>query len=67
LVADITQVELEPMACDISHDRAVFHFLTAPEQRVAYFRQLVAHYSNHVRLKTRNQRRTAIASGCPLC
>jgi SAM-dependent methyltransferase len=40
LVADITQVELEPMACDISHDRAVFHFLTAPEQRVAYFRQV---------------------------
>jgi SAM-dependent methyltransferase len=28
-VSDITQVELEPAAYDIWHDRAVFHFLTA--------------------------------------
>ena len=40
LVADITQIELEPMAYDIWHDRAVFHFLTAPQQRVAYVRQV---------------------------
>lgn len=40
LLADITQVELEPRAYDIWHDPAVFHFLTAPQQRVAYVRQV---------------------------
>jgi 2-polyprenyl-3-methyl-5-hydroxy-6-metoxy-1,4-benzoquinol methylase len=40
IVADITQVELEPRAYDVWHDRAVFHFLTAPEQRAAYVRQV---------------------------
>jgi 2-polyprenyl-3-methyl-5-hydroxy-6-metoxy-1,4-benzoquinol methylase len=40
LVADITQVELQPRAYDLWHDRAVFHFLTAHEQRVAYVRQV---------------------------
>ena len=42
LVADITQAQLEPAAYDLWHDRAVFHFLTAIEQRVAYVRN-VAH------------------------
>jgi len=42
LVADITEAELEPGAYDVWHDRAVFHFLTASEQRVAYVRN-VAH------------------------
>ncbi len=41
LVADVTQVELEPRAYDVWHDRAVFHFLTLPEQRSAYVRQVV--------------------------
>ncbi len=40
LVADITQVELEPKAYDVRHDRAVFHFLTAKEHRAAYVRQV---------------------------
>jgi SAM-dependent methyltransferase len=40
LVADITAVELEPRAYDLWHDRAVFHFLTEPEQRTAYIRQV---------------------------
>jgi 2-polyprenyl-3-methyl-5-hydroxy-6-metoxy-1,4-benzoquinol methylase len=39
LTADISQVELLPAAYDVWHDRAVFHFLTAPEQRAAYVRQ----------------------------
>jgi ubiquinone/menaquinone biosynthesis C-methylase UbiE len=39
LVADITQVELKPSAYDVWHDRAVFHFLTAASDRVAYVRQ----------------------------
>jgi 2-polyprenyl-3-methyl-5-hydroxy-6-metoxy-1,4-benzoquinol methylase len=41
LVADITQVELQPKSYDVWHDRAVFHFLTTPEQRTAYVRQVV--------------------------
>ncbi|HEX8984005.1 MAG TPA: class I SAM-dependent methyltransferase [Bryobacteraceae bacterium] len=40
LDADITKVELEHSAYDVWHDRAVFHFLTAPEDRVAYVRQV---------------------------
>jgi 2-polyprenyl-3-methyl-5-hydroxy-6-metoxy-1,4-benzoquinol methylase len=40
LVADITKVKLEPSAYHLWHDRAVFHFLTAPEQRIAYVRQV---------------------------
>jgi 2-polyprenyl-3-methyl-5-hydroxy-6-metoxy-1,4-benzoquinol methylase len=40
LVADITEFALEPRAYDLWHDRAVFHFLTAREQRIAYVRQV---------------------------
>ena len=40
IVADVTQVELEPRVYDVWHDRAVFHFLTAKEQRTAYVRQV---------------------------
>ena len=40
LVADITKAKLESCAYDVWHDRAVFHFLTAPEERVAYVRQV---------------------------
>jgi SAM-dependent methyltransferase len=36
LVADMTQVGLPPHTYDVWHDRAVFHFLTALEQRIAY-------------------------------
>jgi 2-polyprenyl-3-methyl-5-hydroxy-6-metoxy-1,4-benzoquinol methylase len=40
LVADVTVAELEPGAYDVWHDRAVFHFLTAAEQRAAYVRNV---------------------------
>ena len=40
IVADITQVHLEPFAYDVWHDRAVFHFLTSIEQRAAYVRNV---------------------------
>jgi 2-polyprenyl-3-methyl-5-hydroxy-6-metoxy-1,4-benzoquinol methylase len=40
LVADITEIELQPGFYDLWHDRAVFHFLTAPAQRTAYIRQV---------------------------
>ena len=36
LTADITQTELERDAYDVWHDRAVFHFLTKMEDRIAY-------------------------------
>jgi 2-polyprenyl-3-methyl-5-hydroxy-6-metoxy-1,4-benzoquinol methylase len=36
LLADITQADLAPQAYDVWHDRAVFHFLTAPAHRAAY-------------------------------
>ena len=38
--ADITSASLEPVA--LWHDRAVFHFLVAPESRAAYLRVLHA-------------------------
>ena len=40
VTADIVNGELAPKAYDVWHDRAVFHFLTAMEQRVAYVRQV---------------------------
>jgi 2-polyprenyl-3-methyl-5-hydroxy-6-metoxy-1,4-benzoquinol methylase len=40
LVADIAAVDLKPHAYDLWHDRAVFHFLTTPERRIAYVRQV---------------------------
>jgi len=40
LVGDILELELEPHAYALWHDRAVFHFLTTPEQRLAYIRQV---------------------------
>ncbi len=40
LLSDIVEIELEPLGYDLWHDRAVFHFLTAPERRLAYVRQL---------------------------
>jgi 2-polyprenyl-3-methyl-5-hydroxy-6-metoxy-1,4-benzoquinol methylase len=42
LVADITQAILPAHSYDVWHDRAVFHFLTAPAQRLAYVRQAAA-------------------------
>jgi SAM-dependent methyltransferase len=40
LVADVTEATLPMQAYDVWHDRAVFHFLTAPDQRAAYVRQV---------------------------
>jgi len=40
LVADVTNTELPVHGYDVWHDRAVFHFLTKPEQRLAYVRQV---------------------------
>jgi SAM-dependent methyltransferase len=40
LVADVACASLQPGAYDVWHDRAVFHFLTASEDRDAYVRQV---------------------------
>ncbi len=36
LHADVTRGDLPAQSFDVWHDRAVFHFLTQPEQRIAY-------------------------------
>jgi ubiquinone/menaquinone biosynthesis C-methylase UbiE len=41
LEADITQARLPEAAYDVWHDRAVFHFLTQPQQRAAYLAAVV--------------------------
>lgn len=41
VVADITQVELPQQFFDVWHDRAVFHFLTEPQQRHAYVKTVL--------------------------
>lgn len=40
ITGDVTQVELLLGVYDVWHDRAVFHFLTRPEERLAYVRQV---------------------------
>jgi len=41
LQSDITRAELPRHAFDVWHDRAVFHFLTAPEDRRAYIQAVL--------------------------
>ncbi len=38
--ADVTHLPFAPWSFDLWHDRAVFHFLTAPEDRGAYVEQV---------------------------
>ena len=40
IVGDITEADLPEAAFDLWHDRAVFHFLTEPDQRRAYVKAL---------------------------
>jgi 2-polyprenyl-3-methyl-5-hydroxy-6-metoxy-1,4-benzoquinol methylase len=42
LRADITESTLPENSYDVWHDRAVFHFLTAPAERAAYVRNVVS-------------------------
>jgi 2-polyprenyl-3-methyl-5-hydroxy-6-metoxy-1,4-benzoquinol methylase len=41
LVADATQPTVDDHSIDVWHDRAVFHFLTAPAARAAYVQNVV--------------------------
>jgi 2-polyprenyl-3-methyl-5-hydroxy-6-metoxy-1,4-benzoquinol methylase len=40
IVADVTNAEFAPQGYDVWHDRAVFHFLTGADERLAYVRQV---------------------------
>jgi 2-polyprenyl-3-methyl-5-hydroxy-6-metoxy-1,4-benzoquinol methylase len=40
IVADVTKAEFAPRAYDVWHDRAVFHFLTAADERLEYVRKV---------------------------
>ena len=40
MAADVTTTNFERAAYDVWHDRAVFHFLTEPEKRAAYVRNV---------------------------
>jgi 2-polyprenyl-3-methyl-5-hydroxy-6-metoxy-1,4-benzoquinol methylase len=40
LRADVTQADLPAHSYNVWHDRAVFHFLTKPEERLAYVRNV---------------------------
>ena len=42
LRADVTRASLPASSYDLWHDRAVFHFLTRPEQRLAYVRNVAS-------------------------
>ncbi len=42
IVADIAEAVLAADAYDVWHDRAVFHFLTTPEQRAAYVQKVAS-------------------------
>lgn len=54
LVADVTRTELPTSTYDVWHDRAVFHFLTEPEQRAAYVRNVArsVKHDGHVIVST---------------
>ena len=68
LEADITTVVLPELAYELWHDRAVVHFLTAPEQRAAYVRQMIRALrpAGHVIVATFAQDGPTHCSGLPV-
>ncbi len=54
IAADVLEAELAPRRYDIWHDRAVFHFLTSGDQRVAYVKQVLraVKHGGHVIVST---------------
>jgi len=66
IVGDVTEIEAEPRAYDVWHDRAVFHFLTVPGRRIAYVRQVVraVKRGGHVIVSTFGPEH-ALATRCP--
>lgn len=68
LEADITRASIEPQSIDLWHDRAVFHFLTAQEDRVAYVGQVLRALKpgGHVVMATFGSNGPAQCSGLPV-
>src|SRR5574340_193505 len=66
--ADITSAELPANQFDVWHDRAVFHFLTAPEDRAAYVRAVFRSVKpgGHVIVATFAEDGPAQCSGLPV-
>ena len=66
IVGDVTEVALAS-GYGVWHDRAVFHFLTAPEQRAAYVRQLLGalRHGGHVVIATFGPQGPQKCSGLP--
>lgn len=68
IAGDVTEIALPGSRFALWHDRAVFHFLTAPEQRTAYVRQLTASLKEggHVILATFGPEGPQKCSGLPV-
>ena len=68
LVGDITEIELPAKTFDVWHDRAVFHFLTDPQVRAAYVRQVLhtLRPGGHVIVATFGLRGPEQCSGLPV-
>jgi SAM-dependent methyltransferase len=65
---DITTVDLPARAYDVWHDRAVFHFLTAPEDRHAYVERVLRSVKpgGHVIVSTFAEDGPSQCSGLPV-
>ena len=68
LEADITKLILPGDAYDVWHDRAVFHFLTTPEDRAAYMRNVgrAVKLGGHVIVATFAENGPLQCSGLPV-
>lgn len=66
--ADITKADLPANQYDIWHDRAVFHFLTSPEDRAAYVKAVIRSVKpgGHVIVATFAEDGPAQCSGLPV-
>jgi 2-polyprenyl-3-methyl-5-hydroxy-6-metoxy-1,4-benzoquinol methylase len=68
LEADITKATLATHAYDVWHDRAVFHFLTSPQERTAYVQAVLQSVrpAGHVIVATFAQDGPTQCSGLPV-
>ncbi|MBB3169932.1 class I SAM-dependent methyltransferase [Simiduia aestuariiviva] len=66
--ADVTRVNLEKGQFDIWHDRAAFHFLTQPEDRIAYLKNLLhsVKINAHIIISTFSENGPNQCSGLPV-
>ncbi len=68
IIGDILEVDLGIDRYDLWHDRAVFHFLTEPRERLIYLEQLrsVLEPGGHVVIATFGPDAPALCSGLPV-